>query len=64
VSALTHNRGDFDPISLIQILGEARTVGGKGAVWAMVKRDARMFDAAAVIESCRDAAHTARAKVK
>jgi len=37
-------------------------VGGRGAVWALVKGDARLYDAAAVMEGCRVAEHNARNK--
>jgi hypothetical protein len=36
----------------VELIGEARRVGGKGAVFALCRRDARLYDAAAVIESC------------
>jgi hypothetical protein len=62
VSALTHARGDFDPVGLIQILSDARTVGGRGAVFAIAKRDVRMYDAAATMERCRVAHHNAQAE--
>jgi hypothetical protein len=62
VSALTHERGHFDPIGLIQIITEARNTGGKGAAFAITKRDARMYDAAAVVEQCRNAEHAAASK--
>lgn len=45
------------------MISEARTVGGRAAVWALVKRDARLYDAAAVIEQCRASEHSARMEV-
>jgi hypothetical protein len=63
VSTLTgpHAPG-FDPVSIVELIGEARRVGGRGAVFAISKRDARLYDAAAVIEQCRDAERSAAMK--
>ncbi|MEN6535354.1 MAG: hypothetical protein ABFD89_16945, partial [Bryobacteraceae bacterium] len=61
VSALTtpHN---FDAVGIVQTITGARSVGGRGAVYAMCKRDARLYDAAMVIEECRAAEHAAAVK--
>ena len=62
VSVLTVSRDplSLDPIDTVDRLTEARTVGGRGAVWSMCKRDARLYDAALVIEQCRMMERAAR----
>lgn len=62
VSAL-RGRPGFDAIAMAQQIAEARAVGGRAAVWSLVRRDPRLFDAALVVESCRVAEHNARLKV-
>jgi hypothetical protein len=52
-------RDAWDPVEIVRLLGETRAVGGRGAVWALCKRDGRLLDAATVIEGCRVAEHNA-----
>ena len=52
----------MDPVELASLLSEAQAVGGRGAVFNLVRSDPRLFDAAAVIERCRVAEHNARMK--
>ncbi len=62
MSTLAREREDFDPVGIVELIGEARRVGGRGAVFALCKRDARLYDAAAMIEQCRNAEHAAAVK--
>jgi hypothetical protein len=44
VATLTRERDDgFDPIALVQIVTEARSVGGRGGVFAVARRDPRLY---------------------
>jgi hypothetical protein len=56
VSALLADReGGFDPVGTIDLLTEMRNAGGRAAVWALARRDARLFDAAGIVQRCRAA---------
>jgi hypothetical protein len=62
VSALTAPRDalSVDPVEVVRYLGEIRVVGGKAALFRQTRNDARMFDAALVIEAARASEAAAR----
>lgn len=63
ISALSAPRDGWDPVEVVTLLGEARMLG-RGALYQLCKKDARLWDAAVVIEHCRNAERVARFKAE
>lgn len=65
VSAFSVSRDplSLDPVETVALLTDAYAVGGRGAVWALCRKDARLYDAALVIEHCRVSEKAARMEV-